>query len=144
MEAAVIDATYTRRPGDFAARWLGSTVLKFDLVRHATIGMVFWVLAQMQPEAFAVQTFGQFALQFPAEFWAVAMMAGSTITYTGVMHPPQKWAVIVGSFINVSQFSGLAYSALITGGEKVVGLYALGFAVAAGITLLSGLLHDAR
>lgn len=137
-------AAYTRRPGGFAARWIAAGVLIFDQLRHAVIGALFWIEAKAQGEAFNVETFGEFALLFPAEFWAAAMMAGSILTFAGITHPPQKWAIVVGSLVNVAQFTGLAYSAIFTGGEQVVGLYASSFAAAAIITLWAGLTHDRR
>lgn len=140
---AVMSGAYISHPGDLLGRWLASPFLAFDLIRHAVVGMAFWLLAQSQPEAFSAATFGAFALQFKAELWALAMMAGSIITFVGVMHPPHRWAIVLGSAINMVQFAGLCYSALFTGGEMVVGAYALGFATASGLTVLAGLRHDA-
>lgn len=136
-------AEYTRRPGDMPARWIGSPFLAFFLAASAVIGCLFWVQATLQHDAFNVATFGEFALQFPAEFWAGLMMGGSLLTFIGLMHPPKKWAVVAGSLINAAQFTGLGYSAIVTGGEVVVGLYAsLMFAPASLITLWAAVRYD--
>jgi hypothetical protein len=132
---------YIAQRGDLMRRWLASPRLAFDLMLHAGVGMAFWLLARAQPEAFSVETFGRFALMFKAEVWAAAMMAGSIITFVGVMHPPQRWAIMLGSVINAVQFAGLCYSALFTDGALVVGVYALGFSVASVVTFVAGLCH---
>ena len=81
------------RDRDLAARWLACPFLIFFLLTSTGIGALFWVQAALQTQAFSVQTFGRFALQFPAEFWAGAMMAGSLVTFGGLMHPPRRWAM---------------------------------------------------
>lgn len=136
-------AAYLSRRGDFAGRWLMSPVLIWFLLSSALIGSLFWAQAQLQEEAFNVDTFGRFALMFPAEFWAAAMMAGSLLTFAGLMHPPKRWAIIAGSVVNALQFTGLGYSAIVTGGEVVVGLYAsLMFAPASLMTLWAAVRYD--
>ena len=124
------------------ARWIRSPVLVFDLIRHVLVGAAFWIMAKVQVEAFSAQTFGQFALLFPAEFRAGAMMAGGLLTFIGVVDPPKRAAIVTGSAISAAQFTGLAYSAIMTGGEAVVGLFASTFAAGAINTLVAGLAHD--
>ncbi len=134
---------YLRRDRDLAARWLACPFLIFFLLTSTGIGALFWVQAALQDQAFSAQTFGRFALQFPAEFWAGAMMAGSLVTFGGLMHPPRRWAMLLGAAINATQFAGLAYSAIFTGGEVVVGLYAgLMFTPASVITLWAAAQHE--
>jgi hypothetical protein len=87
------------------------------------IGVLFWVQAGLQAEAFNHETFGRFALMFPAELWAGAMMAGSAIAYIGLVKPIRRNMVAVGAAINAIQYSGLAYSSIFTGGEFVIGIH---------------------
>lgn len=135
------DATYTR--DSLLERWLQSPFHLFFLLASALIGCLFWVQAILQHEAFNVDTFGRFALQFPAESWAGAMIVGSLLTFAGMMQPPRRWMMVAGSLVNVLQFSGLGYSAILTGGELVVGLYAsLMFAPACVITFCAAVAHD--
>lgn len=93
-------------------------------VAFLTIGAVFWTLAKLQDEAFSVGTYGRFALVFPAEFWAGIMMAASMIAIIGLKKPVRRDMVLLGSLLNALQFLGLAYSAIMTGGEPVIGLFA--------------------
>jgi hypothetical protein len=144
MEAAVRVLRYTSRPRDLGVRWLESPFLIFFLLASAVIGAMFWRQAIQQEGAFNVDTFGRFALMFPAEWWAGAMMAGSLLTFWGLTHPPKRWLMIAGSVVNALQFTGLGYSAILTGGEVVVGLYAsIMFAPASLITLWAAVQHDA-
>lgn len=134
---------YINRPGSFGDRWLASPVLMAFLLSSTLIGALFWVQAALQAEAFNVDTFGRFALRFPAEAWACSMMLGSLLAFAGLAHPTRQWLVLAGAVINAAQFSGLGYSAIWTGGEIVVGLYAsLMFAPASLITLWAALQHD--
>ena len=104
--------------------WLWQPVLKFNAIQLALIGAFFWIEATMRGEAFATEVFGAFATSFPAEMWAAGLMAGGAFTYIGLIHPPRRPAILTGSFINVTQFLALSYSAIHTGGEMVIGLYA--------------------
>lgn len=134
---------YTTRPGDVPARWLRSPVLVAYLLAHTVIGAAFWIMARLQDEAFNAGTFGTFALEYPAEVWAAAMMTGSLVCLAGVAHPPRPWAVIAGSIINLFNFAGLGYSAIFTGGEPVVGLYAsVMFAPMALYTMIAAVLAN--
>jgi hypothetical protein len=143
MEAGMRVLRYTSRPRDLGVRWLESPFLIFFLLTSALIGSLFWVQAALQDGAFNVDTFGRFALQFPAEFWAGSMMVGSLLTFAGLTHPPKRWLMIAGSVVNALQFTGLGYSAIVTGGEVVVGLYAsIMFAPASLITLWAAVQHD--
>lgn len=104
--------------------WLGQVVLRLIAVQYVAIGAVFWIEASLRGEGFSPEVFGRFATSFPAEMWAASLMAGGAITYIGLIHPPKRGAIICGSVINLMQFTGLAYSAIHTGGELVIGLYA--------------------
>jgi len=52
------------------------------------------------------------------------MMIGSALTYAGLVDPQRRWLIMSGGILNAVQFTGLAYSAIMTGGELVVGLHA--------------------
>jgi len=87
------------------------------------VGSLFWAQASMQDEAFSAELYGHFALIFPAEVWAMAMMAPAAMVWIGLRHPVKRWMVAVGAAIQVIQFSALGYSALYTGGEPIIGIF---------------------
>lgn len=89
------------------------------------IGAGFWYLATQQDSPFDVNTFGHFALEFRAEFWAIAMMGPAAITWIGLRDPVKHWMVSVGAGLQFLNFSALAYSFLWTGGNDVMGMFAL-------------------
>lgn len=126
-----------------ADAWLFAPFHLFYLCVQAVIGCLFWIEASVRDAAFSVETFGRFALMFPAEFWAGLMIAGSLMTFAGLMRPPHRPAILLGSGVNLVQFCALGYSAALTGGELVVGLYALlMFAPSSAITFVAGVRHD--
>jgi len=88
------------------------------------IGAAFWVMARHQIDAFNAATFGSFAVQFPAEMWAGAMMVGAAFAYVGLIRPIRRKLVAVGASVHVLHFTALSYSTTFTGGEHVIGLYA--------------------
>jgi hypothetical protein len=87
-------------------------------------GALFWWEAKTSSEAFNVTLYGSFALQYPAELWAGAMMGFSTLTWIGLIKPIRKNMVSVGAIGNAIQFMLLSYSAVFTGGEFIVGVFA--------------------
>lgn len=89
----------------------------------AMIGCLFWALAQMRDDAFSADVFGNFALQFPAEAWAVVMGGASLMVWLGLQRPPRRWMIAVGSAIQAAQYIALGYSAIATGGEVVIGAH---------------------
>ena len=97
--------------------------LMFLQISLAFIGCLFWFEAQMQGEAFSAEIYGTLAVQYPAEYWAIAMMAGSAITFNGLMHPIQRGWIILGSFIHAFCFSMLAVSAIFYQGQFVIGVF---------------------
>ena len=87
------------------------------------VAACFWAESRLSSEAFNQDVYGDFALQFPAEMWAGAMMGGAALTWVGLRHPVKRWMVVVGASIMAAQFIGLAYSSIVTGGQPIVGLF---------------------
>jgi hypothetical protein len=104
--------------------WLGQPVLRLIAIQYVLIGAAFWIESSLRGDAFSADVFGRFATSFRAELWAASMMAGGGLTYIGLIHPPNRGMVAFGSAISLGQFLALAYSAIHTGGELVIGLYA--------------------
>jgi hypothetical protein len=88
------------------------------------VGSLFWINAKTYDQGFSAEIYGTFALQFPAEMWAAIMMAGSAITWLGLIKPIRHKTIITGSLINALQFAALSYSAAFTGGEFVIAVFA--------------------
>lgn len=104
--------------------WLDQPCLKGETAVLVAIGCFFWMAASLQVNAFQHEVFGHFALQFPAEMWAGMMILGGLCAYNGLSHPRHKRLLVLGSVILAANFLGLAYSAIMTGGEPVIGLHA--------------------
>lgn len=104
-------------------RYLSQPVLSHLQIALICIGSLFWIEAATTGEAFSADVYGDFALRFPAEFWAANMMAGSALCWVGLRHPVKRWMVAVGATLQIAQYLGLGYSAIVTGGEVVIGLH---------------------
>jgi hypothetical protein len=89
------------------------------------VGALFWAQASMTHEAFDAALYGEFALVFRAEAWAMAMMAPSAMILIGLRQPVKRWMVAIGAALQALQFSALGYSALWTGGEPIIGIFCL-------------------
>ena len=103
--------------------WLEHPLLRWFQIGIIIIGLMFWVEARMQAEAFSSEVFGAFALHFPAELWAGAMASASLMIWIGLINPVKRWMVAVGAAIQTVQYLALGYSSIMTGGEMVVGLH---------------------
>ena len=103
--------------------YLTQPVLSHMQLAIFAIGAMFWAEAITSGQAFSAQVFGEFALQFHAEFWAGLMMGGSALCWIGLRHPVKWWMIAIGSGIQTLQYLGLGYSAIATGGETVIGLH---------------------
>ena len=88
------------------------------------IGALFMADAVTGAEGFKESTWGSFALSFPAEMWAGIMMSGCAMCLIGLIHPVRWWMVTLGGVVQCLNFIALAYSAIVTGGEYAVGVYA--------------------
>ena len=106
---------------------LAQPVLCFTQVAMFIIGAVFWAMASTQSAPFNADTFGHFALEYPAEAWAMAMMGPAALTWVGLRDPVKHWMVAIGAGLQFLNFCALGYSFLFTGGEPVMGLFAIIF-----------------
>ena len=105
--------------------YLSQPVLGHIQLGLFTVGALFWVQASMQDQAFSEALYGQFALTFPAEAWAIAMMAPAAMVWIGLRHPVKRWMVAVGSIMQIVQFAALGYSSIYTGGEPIIGIFCI-------------------
>ena len=103
--------------------YLAQPVLSQMQLAIFAIGSLFWIEASMSGEAFNQDTFGAFVLMFPAEFWAGCMMGFAAMCWIGLRHPVQWWMVALGAGLQTLQYLALGYSAIMTGGEMVIGLH---------------------
>ena len=104
--------------------WLWQPWLKFNAVATFAIGAFFYMDAVTTDSAFSVEVWGEFALRFPAEMWAAGLMAGGALSLIGLLNPPKRIHLLIGSALCLVQFLVLSYSAAHTGGDPVVSLYA--------------------
>lgn len=88
------------------------------------VGSIFWWMASWRPAAFSANLYGDFALMFQAEAWAMAMMAPAVLVLIGLRDPVKRWMVAVGAALQIIQFAALGYSAIFTGGEPIIGAFA--------------------
>ena len=105
------------------ASYLDQPVLSAIQVAMVVIGGLFWAQAVHRPEAFEVAMYGQFAVSYPAELWALAMMCPAAMTWVGLRNPVKSWMVAVGAGLQALQFLALSYSAISTGGEPIIGYF---------------------
>ncbi len=110
----------------------------------ALVGSMFWIEAQGQSEAFSQDTWGAFCLQYPAETWAMMMMAQSGLIWAGLKNPV-KWAyVAIGATMAVIHFSAITYSVFYTGGEFVIGVWAFFVFIPMHMVLAMAAVYRAR
>lgn len=106
---------------------LSQFILPWTQVSMFIIGAVFWAMATTQAAPFDAETFGYFALEYPAEAWAMAMMGPAALTWVGLRNPVKHWMVAIGAGLQFLNFCALGYSFLWTGGQPVMGLFAIIF-----------------
>ena len=106
---------------------LTQPVLSYIQICLIFVGSCFWIMARWQEEAFDAAMYGDFALLFPAEFWALGMMGPAALVWVGLRHPVKRWMVAVGAGLQLLQFSALGISAIYTGGEPIIGVFCSGF-----------------
>lgn len=109
--------------------YLAQPSLENDQWALIFVGALFWWMASWRPEAFDEGMYGRFALMFPAEAWAMAMMAPSAMILIGLQDPVKRWMVAIGAGLQVIQFAALGTSAIFTGGEPIIGVFCLVFFV---------------
>ncbi len=110
------------RPADLIERY-GPLLIAFNLAM-LLIGCLFMADALTGSRGFNPDTWGQFAYTYPARMWAGIMICGSLMCMIGLVRPVQRWMVLVGAGVQFAQFAAIAYSAIFTDGEFVVGIYA--------------------
>lgn len=106
---------------------LSQFILPWTQVSMFIIGAVFWAMATTQAAPFDAETFGYFALEYPAEAWAMAMMGPAAMVWVGLRNPVKHWMVAIGAGLQFLNFCALGYSFLWTGGQPVMGLFAIIF-----------------
>jgi hypothetical protein len=121
-----VNAKAMRKAVDAIRRrdWLDQPALSFVQICVFAVGALFWMEAYHRPEAFDVAIFGEFAVRFPAEMWAGGMMGAAAIVWIGLQDPVKRWMVSIGAGIQTVQFTLLAYSAIATAGEDIIGYWA--------------------
>lgn len=129
-------------PGAF--RRYGPMYILFEVLL-LTVAALFWLSAWQPGAAFSPETWGAWACQFPALLWAGCMLAGGWITSMGLIHPANRWQIIVGGAIQTAVFTALSLSATLTGGQDVVGAVALIMFVPFHLLVITGAVrHGAR
>lgn len=113
----------------FRPAWIG---IEFGLF---LIAALFWLDTQRGGDSFSPETWGAWACQWPAEAWAAMMIVGSVLSISGLMHPVTRTRIIVGASVQVCHFFALSLSAMTTGGEFVIAVFALLFFVPMHIVL---------
>ena len=88
------------------------------------IGAAFWFDSMMGGRSFTPQLWGTLAYAIPAKALAAWTLASASITLVGLIKPIKRMHVVIGSIMHMMQFTLLAYSASVSGGEFVVTLYA--------------------
>ena len=88
------------------------------------VGMAQWVFARWNGQPLSPLTWGEAAVQLPLEVWAVAMMGGSALTFLGLLYPPNWTLIRIGCMIQIAHISFLGSSALFTGGDPVIVVFA--------------------
>lgn len=104
--------------------YLSQPSLEHDQWALIFCGSVFWWMASWHTEAFSADLYGHFALRFQAEAWAMAMMAPAAMVLIGLQDPVKRWMVAIGALLQFIQFGALGYSAIFTGGEPIIGVFA--------------------
>lgn len=105
--------------------YLSQPILSRMQIALFIVGALFWYQASTQEAAFSERLYGEFALHFAAEMWAIGMMAPAAMIWIGLRQPVKRWMVSVGSLIEFSQFLALGFSALATGGEPIIGIFCM-------------------
>lgn len=87
------------------------------------VGLLFWLSTAFNVDSFSPETWGTWACQFPAKWWAAVQTISSAMIVTGLMKPITWKRVAIGAAIQAAQFAALAMSATFTGGQFVIGVY---------------------
>ena len=99
---------------------LGKTALEVALLG---VGLLFWVTLAMGVSAFSPDTWGAWACEIPALWWAGMQIVASALVIWGLMVPVTWRMAVAGAVIHAAQYQFLAISAMASGGEVVIGIY---------------------
>lgn len=93
---------------------------------HLLVGVIIWMEAWLASgTSFRPETWGSWAWQASAEFWGAAFMGVSALSIIGLLEPPRRWMVSVGATGHCVILLALGASALFSGGDKAVTVFAL-------------------
>lgn len=87
------------------------------------VGLLFWVSTGFGVDSFSPETWGEWACQWPAVWWAAVQSISAAMIITGLLRPVTAMRVALGAAVQAVQFAALAYSASFTGGQFVIGVY---------------------
>jgi hypothetical protein len=87
------------------------------------VGLLFWISTGFGVDSFSPETWGEWACQWPAVWWAAVQSVSAAMIITGLLRPVTARRVALGAAIQAVQFAALAYSATFTGGQFVIGVY---------------------
>jgi hypothetical protein len=108
------------------------------------IGALFWLDETLRGGGFDPSVYGELAYSIPAEMWAIAMMAASSLCIIGLMKPVARHHVFLGGAIHCAFFAILVYSAIFNHGEFAVGVFASFFIVTPNLMLAWKAFEDGR
>lgn len=106
------------------------------LVPHVIVGCTFWAqLVFASSSALSPETWGEWACILPAKLWAAVMIAAALMELVGLIDPPRWRLIAAGAVLNAVQFQALALSAILSGGQTVIGAWPCALFVPAHILL---------
>jgi len=88
-----------------------------------SVGLLFWISTGFGVDSFSPETWGEWACQWPAVWWAAVQSVSAAMIITGLLRPVTARRVALGAAMQAIQFAALAYSATFTGGQFVIGVY---------------------
>jgi len=87
------------------------------------VGLVLWVSIWLGVDRFSPETWGEWACQWPATWWASVQAGAAALIVHGLLKPVTARRVAIGAAVQMIQFAALAGSAFYTGGQFVIGVY---------------------
>lgn len=106
------------------------------------VGLLQWIWARLSDQPLEASTWGEAALAFPLELWAIFMTLGSLMVFLGLLYPPHARIVRFGCLIQIAHISYLGFSAAITGGDPVIAAFAFTVLVPVHLFLALRAGHD--
>lgn len=89
------------------------------------VGMLIWSTSWLDVSQFHLETWGALAYEAGAATWGSSMSLASLLCLLGLIEPPRRWMVTVGALAHCAVLVALAVSAVITGGDTAVAIFAL-------------------